>query len=271
MNAIIHDFTVDPQGVTTLVPSPKPMTLKAAREIAGSTSCRNTKMPGGSFAVSAFACKVGDKLAKIEGSTCHKCYARKLENMRPSVAQGWTANTRKAVDLIARDPDQWVAAMVKQVERDARVTGQPYFRWFDSGDLQSVEMLSAICQVAVMTPDVRHWLPTREAGMVKRYRKAGGYVPSNLIIRVSATMVDDAPIAAHEHTSTVHRKGSQPHGHACPANRTHAAPDGSFEVIPPETFKALKRSEKSAYDLGHCGNCRACWSAEVPNVSYGLH
>lgn len=255
----------------SFISTPKKLTLKASREIAGSTSCRNTKMPGGSFAISALHCKTGAKLAQIAGSTCHKCYAIKLQRMRPSVDQGWTSNLRKSVDLIASDPDAWVSAMVTQVSRDARVTGQPFFRWFDSGDLQSIEMLSAICQVCIMTPEVKHWLPTREAGMVKRYRKAGGFVPSNLIIRVSATMIDDSPIASHQYTSTVHRKGSLPHGHACPAYRTHAAPDGSFEVIPSETFKTLKRSQKSAYDLGHCGDCRACWSADVVNVSYGLH
>lgn len=247
------------------------MSLRAARDAAGAVTTRNTKMPGSAFAVSALHCKVGSKLAKIEGSTCHKCYAIKLQKMRPSVDMGWTNNLHKSTDAIASDPDAWVGAMVRQITHYAAKTGEPYHRWFDSGDLQSVEMLSAICQVAVMTPEVSHWLPTREAGMVKRYRKAGGFIPSNLVIRVSATMIDDAPIANHSHTSTVHRKGSVVHGKQCNAYRTHDFKDGTFKVIPSDTYKAMSRADKRSYDFGHCGDCRACWSADVANVSYGLH
>ena len=249
------------------------MSLRAARDAAGAVTTRNTKMPGSAFAVSALHCKAGSKLAKIKGSTCHKCYAIKLQKMRPSVNMGWTNNLHRSVDAIANDPDAWVAAMVRQITHFAAKTGQPYHRWFDSGDLQSVEMLSAICQIAVMTPEVSHWLPTREAGMVKRYRKAGGFIPTNLVIRVSATMIDDAPIANHSHTSTVHRKDINPkvHGHECPAYRTHDNKDGTFEVLSDEHFHSLNREGRKPYDFGHCGDCRACWSADVPNVSYGLH
>jgi len=106
-----------------------------------------------------------------------------------------------------------------------------------------VDMLAAIVMVAVKTPHISHWLPTREAKMVKEYLKSGGEVPDNLVIRVSSTMIDDAPIKGHAHTSTVHRKGSEVSGHACPA-RTQG---------------------------NQCGDCRACWDKSVPNVSYPLH
>jgi hypothetical protein len=247
------------------------LSLKAARDLAGQISIRNTKMPGSSFAISAKHCQVGAKLALVAGSVCHKCYALKLQNMRPSVNMGWTLNLERSTDLIERDVNLWVGAMVKQILHFALKTNEPFHRWFDSGDLQSVEMLSAICQVAVMTPGIKHWLPTREAGIVKRYRKAGGFVPANLVIRVSSTMIDDAPISGHSHTSTVHRKGSAYAGHACPAGRTHAAADGTFEVIPADKFAAMKRDEKRAYDFGHCGICRRCWDADQANISYPLH
>ena len=245
--------------------------LAAARRHAGQISARNSKMPGSSFAISAKHCKVGAKLAKIEGSTCHKCYALKLQKMRPSVDQGWTSNLELATQAIADNAEAWVSAMVKQIEHFAIKTGAPYHRWFDSGDLQNIEMLSAICQVAVMTPDIKHWLPTREAKIVKTYRDAGGYVPANLIIRVSSTMIDDGPITSHVHTSTVHRKTTDPVGHECPAYRTHQASDGTFEVLSDEHYSALNRNAKKPYDFGHCGTCRACWTHDVPNVSYGLH
>jgi hypothetical protein len=122
------------------------------------------------------------------------------------------------------------------------LTLQYFMRFHDSGDLQSVEHLTKICAVAALTPKVKHWLPTRELGIVKQYEAQGGTVPDNLLIRVSATMVDGSPTRAWLHTSTVHTvvtKGLR----ACPA--------------PTQGNKCL--------------DCRACWSKKVANVSYHLH
>ena len=58
------------------------MTVKQAVEQSGKVSLGNTKMPSTTFAISAKACKVGSKLEKIEGSTCSKCYALKLQKLR---------------------------------------------------------------------------------------------------------------------------------------------------------------------------------------------
>ena len=68
------------------------MTLKAAQADAGAVSTRNSKMPGSAFAISAKRCNVGGKLAQVDGSVCGRCYALKLQKMRPSVDQGWEAN-----------------------------------------------------------------------------------------------------------------------------------------------------------------------------------
>jgi hypothetical protein len=63
-----------------------------------------------------------------------------------------------------------------------------WFRWHDSGDIQSVKHLLKIFQVCRLTPDVAHWLPTREAGLLSKIPQ--DRVPSNLTIRLSATKVD---------------------------------------------------------------------------------
>lgn len=221
-------------------------TLKAAKSDAGKLSLGNGKMPGSTFATDAFACKVGDKLAKVQGSVCAGCYARKIQKLRPSVNQGWTSNQKLAVKLIASAPHKWVAAMVFQVEKAAIKSGQPFHRWFDSGDLDSVDMLAAIVKVAKATPKIKHWLPTREVGIVKEYRKQGGSIPRNLRIRLSATMVGDKPLTSAKRlgvsTSTVHREGSPYIGWQCPA------PDQE----------------------GNCGECRHCWTSPA-NVSYRKH
>jgi hypothetical protein len=221
-------------------------TLKAAKEDAGKLSLGNGKMPGSTFATDAFACKVGDKLAKVKGSVCDSCYARKIQRLRPSVNQGYSNNQRLADNLIAKAPHKWVAAMVFQIEKAAIKSGQPFHRWFDSGDLSGVDMLAAIVKVAKATPHISHWLPTRETAIVKAYRAQGGSIPRNLRIRLSATMVGDTPLASAKRlgvsTSTVHGKGQAYVGHQCPA------PDQG----------------------GNCGDCRTCWSSPI-NVSYRKH
>jgi hypothetical protein len=221
-------------------------TLKAAKADAGKLSLGNGKMPGSTFATDAFACKVGDKLAKVKGSVCDSCYARKIQRLRPSVNQGYSNNQRLADNLIAKAPHKWVAAMVFQIEKAAIKSGQPFHRWFDSGDLSGVDMLAAIVKVAKATPHIKHWLPTRETAVVKAYRAQGGSIPRNLRIRLSATMVGDTPLASAKRlgvsTSTVHGKGQAYVGHQCPA---------------PDQNNA-------------CNSCRVCWSSPI-NVSYRKH
>lgn len=218
------------------------LTIASAQREFGRVSAGNTKMPGSTFAVSATQCNVGGKLAKVEGSVCHSCYALHLEKLRPSVHQGWSANYLKATRLIEERPEQWAAAMAFQIVKLSEKTGQPFHRWFDSGDLASLAMLKAIVRVCELTPAIRHWLPTRETKVVKEFL-AGASFPSNLVVRVSSPMVGDAPISGHANTSTVHRKREAHEGVACEASHRG----------------------------NQCGPCRACWSSEVENVSYPLH
>ena len=207
------------------------MLVKEAKEL-GVISTKNTKMGSTTFAIDAFACKVGSKLAKIEGTPCFSCYARKLQKLRPSVDTGWKANLAK---WNASDPILWIKAMAFQIER-YNVDG--FHRWFDSGDLQSLEMLDAIVEVAKATPTIQHWLPTQEREIVKQYSKA---IPDNLIIRVSASMVNgDKP--SFDHASQVFYK-VDPKGFECGASKRGNA----------------------------CGPCKACWDKSIDFISYPKH
>jgi hypothetical protein len=222
-----------------------------AKQEAGGVSSRNSKMPGSSWAISPSKCGVGSKLTAVKGSVCHKCYAMKSEAMYPSVKQGWGENYLKATSMIANHPERWAQAMAFQVKHQAKKNAEPYHRWFDAGDLQSVEMLRAIVLVCELTPDVMHWIPTRESKIVADWRKAGGVEPRNLVIRISSTMIDDKPRNA-PNTSTVHSKNSKLYvGHACPSSS--------------------KRHRASNGGKPSCFDCRACWDKSVPNVSYPLH
>lgn len=222
------------------------MTVKEALAIAGPLGFPS-KMPGTSYGISAKACITGAKLAKVPGSVCFGCYALKANYLYPSVRDA------HATRLAGITNPAWTAAMVTllndaqglKYKRGRKALGRfakGYHRWHDSGDLQSVEHLTKICAVAAMTPHIKHWLPTRELGIVKAYEKQGGTVPRNLTIRVSATMVDGDASQAWPVTSGVHDE-KKAQGRKCPAPSQG----------------------------GKCGDCRACWSKSVKHVSYHLH
>lgn len=212
------------------------MNVHEARAIAGSIGYPS-KMPGTSYGISAKHCIVGAKLAKVAGSTCHGCYALKGHYVHASVAKAHAARERNL------GSPAWIEAMIVLLEHaHARRDLPKFHRWHDSGDLQSVEHLAAIVDVARATPWLKHWLPTREHGIVKQYMAIIGWLPNNLTIRISATMVDGMPTMRWPQTSTVH-KAKDPIGHVCPA--------------------PLQGNK--------CGDCRACWSRDVANVSYHQH
>src|SRR3954465_7511750 len=123
------------------------MLVKIAAEITGGLS-NPSKMPGHGYSLPAKECKTGAKLAKIPGTTCHNCYALKGRYSFPNVQN---ALYRRLESL--KDP-KWVEAMVTQIKSSE----DKYFRWHDSGDLQSVEHLQLITQVCLQTPKVKHWL-----------------------------------------------------------------------------------------------------------------
>ena len=71
---------------------------------------------------------------------------------------------------------------------------------------------------------------------------------------------------------TVHSKGAAVHGKECDAYRTNS----DARVLSIDEYKAFKKlkpqaKKDSGIDLGHCGDCRACWSKTVENISYPLH
>jgi len=216
---------------------------------------QTSKMPGRSFGLSAFQCKRGSDLAADPRTACGQCYARtNYYATKHEVVKAHRARMRGL-----RDP-RWVEAMVVLVRQyvDPAV---PYFRWHDSGDIQSVAHLRRIVMVCQATPDVRHWLPTHEPHMVRRYLAAHGAFPSNLCVRVSADFIDRPAtgVPAGLVTSTIHRG----HGNRN-LGKVTAAGQRSIEC------KSYTRS-KDGHSAGECGKCRACWDQRVRNVSFPLH
>jgi len=193
-------------------------------------------MPCHSWGLPATSCKTGSRLATIEGTVCHGCYARKGNYTWPRVRRAGERRLAQAAH------PAWVDAMTTLVRWQAAKNGQALFRWYDTGDLQSAAMLERIVAVATSTPEIRHWLPTKEHALVLDYLAVES-LPGNLTIRASALLVDAKPPDLGLPTSTVHLS-APPVGYACSAYNHRPA---------------------------RCDTCRTCWDPAVRNVSYPHH
>ena len=173
------------------------MKTSEALKLVGGLS-KPSKMPGWAYGLPAKECKTGSKLVKVEGSTCHGCYALKGCYVFKVVQE---AQYRR---LASVKHELWTAAMALLINSKK----SKYFRWHDSGDVQDEAHLLKIFAVCKLTPSVKHWMPTREA-WVKRFLPLK---PHNLIVRFSAPMVDQEAPSSWPHTSTVVTTGR-----TCPA------------------------------------------------------
>ena len=199
------------------------MLKKEASKIVGGLSTPG-KMPCYSINLPAVACITGAKLARVPGTTCHGCYALKGRYRFKKTKRAMARRLRALVH------GSWTAAMT------TLITGHKYFRWHDSGDLQSAQHLKNILEVCKATPNTKHWLPTREYKLLNMMDP--GIIPKNLLIRVSASKVNHRAPGWWPWTSTVSTEGK-----TCPA------PDQG----------------------GKCRDCRMCWSRDIPNVTYAKH
>ena len=198
------------------------MKVKEAAAITGSMT-RTSKMPGLSYSLPAWECKTGSKLRKIKNSVCSMCYALKGNYTRYKAIKA-----AQYVRLASLKDELWTAAIVTQIKR------QKYFRWHDAGDVQDVQHLNKIYEVCKLTPDTKHWMPTREA-WIKDHLDSK---PDNLVIRFSAPMIDQAAPASWPNSSEVVTEGA-----TCPAPKQGNS----------------------------CGDCRNCWNPEIKTIKYGKH
>ena len=199
------------------------MLIKEAKQITGGLS-KPSKMPGPAYNLPAVACITGAKLVEIPGSVCAGCYALKgryrFKNVQAALQRRLQAITGP----------RWVEAMITLLKP------HKFFRWHDSGDLQSLEHLQNIFRICRATPATQHWMPTREAQILKRVKV--NEVPRNLIIRMSSHMVDQGPVSFWPWTSTVVKSDK-----SCPAQEQG----------------------------NECKDCRQCWDRTIRNVAYTKH
>jgi len=209
------------------------MTLTQAKEITGGLS-NPSKMPGQGFSTSPRKCITGSKLRNVKGSVCSICYAFRGHYGFPVVQAAFEKR------FAGLSHPLWVKAMALLINLTEK---SGYFRWHDSGDIQSVKHLERIVKVCQATPQIFHWLPTREYGFVSSYIKKYKSFPGNLTVRLSAYMIDGPPpinLAARLKLPT---SGVSKVGFNCP----------------------------SSNQGNSCSDCRACWDIKVTNINYKRH
>jgi hypothetical protein len=133
----------------------------------------------------------------------------------------------------------WAADMVAALKK------QKHFRWFDSGDMYSLELAEKIYHVMKHTPGTKHWLPTRMAKFPKFAEViARMQALPNVMVRFSSDAVDGS------FTPGVHGSTILPEGMAAPAGVT-----------------VCQAPEQG----GKCLDCRACYDKQVPVIGYVAH
>jgi len=206
---------------------------KQARAFIGLSS--NSKMPAYTLAIPAReSCPRGDKLAQVEGTVCSGCYAMKGHD---AMTPAKTAKARRWDTIkLALDSNHvrslWLEAFVVAMAKET------HFRWHSAGDIFSKHYADLMADAIKLTPHVQHWIPTREG----RNAAVLWGLP-NAVVRVSDDMVNQAFNKHLGNTSGVHTADHGGRGQECPAYK----------------------------QAGSCGDCRACWSADVAHVSYKIH
>lgn len=134
--------------------------------------------------------------------------------------------------------DNWVSDMVNALKKDT------HFRWFDSGDMYALELAEKMLDIMVKTPNTKHWLPTRMAKFPKfKAILAKMQALPNVMVRFSSDNVNGE--YGPENGSVIF-------------DSTKEAPAGAFKC-------------KAYENAGKCGECRACYSKDIPVIAYPSH
>lgn len=162
---------------------------------------------------------------------CQGCYATTGNYNYPNVKAPRISN-KEDWERVGWDRD-----MINALENSR------YFRWFDSGDMYSIELAWKIFEVMRKTPWVSHWLPTR----MHKFKKFDTVIHAmqqlpNVVVRFSSDSVT-GEIVKGQTTSTIF---------------SDQVPEGAIEC--------------QAYQhAGKCNGCRACYSKDVQVIAYKAH
>ena len=194
---------------------------------------KTSKMPAKSWSLPAIETCPGAFENGELVDACKGCYATDgLYNM-PNVK---APREHNKTDWQRSD---WIQDMVNAIE------GESYFRWFDSGDMYTVNLVWRIALVCYLTPQTTHWIPTR-MGKFPKFAEAIAVLESldNVVVRHSSDSITGG-LTDHANSSTI-----------IPTRED--LPEGAVLC-------------SSIDNDGKCGDCRACWDKEVKTVAYVAH
>jgi hypothetical protein len=204
-------------------------TIAQAEAIVGTLS-KPSKMPCHGYSTPASRCKIGMKMRDVKGSICSVCYALKGRYVFPKVQEALERRFHSLTNPL------WVKTMTFLIGKKEK---SGFFRWHDSGDIQGIDHLDKIVQIAKNLPNIKFWLPTREYNVVAEYPAP---FPINLTVRLSSLMLD-GDVNARQNPKGLTTSGAAKEGFNCP----------------------------SSAQGNKCLDCRACWSQDVENITYRQH
>lgn len=123
-----------------------------------------------------------------------KCYAKRLERMRPSVRQAYKHN----YDLLNRDPNTYWR------EVEASIMMSRFFRFHVSGDIPDCVYFAHMIEVAQRNTHCEILCFTKKYSIVNDYLDFGGVIPQNLHIIFSKWR--NTPMSNHHNLPEAHVK-----------------------------------------------------------------
>lgn len=227
------------------------------------------KMPNATYSLPTHMCMRGGKLRRVKGSVCEGCYAHDkghypLNNVQRHLLRNFSA--------LKNDPQRWASAMVNQIPRTQDQL--PFFRWHDSGDLDSPEHLAYLMAIAESLPDTMFWLPTREWDLTNKVVQARGGLPGNMALRLSLPMIDQTT-----DNEINEQRGIEP------LPQRHIDMLEQFPQLLTSSVISRPQFRQSVLDEDYCpasdptnpinsceGNrCSSCWDTGQGNVGYVKH
>lgn len=196
-------------------------------------------------------------MRNVAGAICSICYALKGRYLFENVVK---AQTKRFDSLLDPEWSKNMSLLINKKEKSG------YFRWHDAGDLQGEWHLDKIARVAIKLPHIKFWLPTREYSIVSSWLMTHTK-PKNLIIRLSAMMLDGKPPTILARKLGLPMSGASDTDWNCPASLT----DKNSHVWSKEGKTALSKEQIRELGFGYCGNCRMCWDENVELVNYKKH
>lgn len=176
-----------------------------------------------------------------ENSQCFFCYADGKGRYKQPVVKD--LRLHNAEDIFK---PEWVTEMVRTLASAVK-SNNPYFRWFDSGDIRSPREAQLILKVMIATPHISHWLPTRswQSEAILPILGEMNALP-NVVCRFTGRLLNKQP----------------------PIGKYRAVVYTNPDCVPTAAEGCPAYDKKSRG--GQCLECRRCWDKSAKLIAYPL-